>query len=47
MIFAPLEGWRHIEVTDHHSAVDCAKILKELSDVHFPAAEKIVLVRTI
>ena len=22
MIFAPLEGWRHVEVTDHHAAVD-------------------------
>src|SRR6201997_4432096 len=45
MIFAPLEGWRRVEVTDHHAAVDYAKVLKELSDVHFPAAEKIVLVQ--
>jgi hypothetical protein len=34
-----------VEVTDHHAAVDYAKVLKYLSDVHFPAAEKIVLVR--
>jgi DDE superfamily endonuclease len=45
MIFAPLEGWRRVEVTDRHTAVDYAKVLKELSDVHFPAAEKIVLVQ--
>ena len=45
MIFAPLEGWRRVEVTDHHAAVDYAKILKELSDVDFPAAKKIVLVQ--
>ena len=45
MIFAPLEGWRRVEVTDHHAAVDYAKVLKDLSDVHFPAAEKIVLVQ--
>jgi hypothetical protein len=45
MIFAPLEGWRRVEVTDRHAAVDYAKVLKELSDVHFPAAEKIVLVQ--
>jgi len=45
MIFAPLEGWRRVEVTDHHAAVDYAKVLKELSDLHFPAAEKIVLVQ--
>jgi hypothetical protein len=45
MMFAPLEGWRRVEVTDHHAAVDYAKVLKDLSDVHFPAAEKIVLVQ--
>src|SRR5215467_2546748 len=45
MIFAPLEGWRRVEVTDHHAAVDYAGVLKDLSDVHFPAAEKIVLVQ--
>src|SRR5208337_4683490 len=38
-------GWRHVEVTDRHAAVDYAKVLKDLSDVHFPAAEKIVLVQ--
>ena len=32
MTFAPLEGWRHVEVTDRHTAVDYAYILKELSD---------------
>ena len=45
MIFAPLEGWRRAEVTDRHAAVDYAKVLKDLSDVHFPAADKIVLVQ--
>ena len=45
MIFAPLEGWRRVEVTDRHTAVDYAKVLKDLSDVQFPAAEKIVLVQ--
>jgi len=45
MMFAPLEGWRHVEVTDCHAAVDYAKVLKDISDVHFPAAEKIVLVQ--
>jgi hypothetical protein len=23
MMFAPLEGWRHVEVTDRHTALDC------------------------
>ena len=45
MLFAPLEGWRHVEVTDHHAAVDYAAILKDLSDTHFPKADKIVLVQ--
>jgi hypothetical protein len=45
MLFAPLEGWRHVEVTDRHTAVDYAHILKELSDTRFPEVEKIVLVQ--
>ena len=45
MMFAPLEGWRRIEVTDCRASVDYAKVLKDLSDVHFPAAAKIVLVQ--
>ena len=43
MLFAPLEGWRHVEVTDRHTAVDFAHVLKDLSDTHFPKAKKIVL----
>src|SRR5664279_3814147 len=45
MMFAPLEGWRHVEVTDRHTAVDYAKILRDLSDTHFPEAGKIILVQ--
>ncbi len=45
MLFAPLEGWRHIEVTERRTAIDYAQILKDLSDVHFPHAKKIVLVQ--
>jgi len=45
MLFAPLEGWRHVEVTERRTAVDYAKILRDLSDIHFPNAEKIVLVQ--
>jgi DDE superfamily endonuclease/Homeodomain-like domain len=44
MMFAPLEGWRCVKVTHRHAAVDYAHVLKELSDVRFPHAEKIVLV---
>jgi DDE superfamily endonuclease len=45
MLFAPLEGWRHVEVTGRRTAIDYAKILRDLADVHFPKAEKIVLVQ--
>jgi hypothetical protein len=45
MMFAPLEGWRHVKVTDHRAAVDYAHVLKELSDTHFPGADKIVLMQ--
>jgi hypothetical protein len=45
MLFAPLEGWRHVEVTDRHAAVDYAAILRDLSDRYFPDASKIVLVQ--
>lgn len=45
MLFAPLEGWRRVKVTDRHAAVDYAHVLKDLSDVHFPGASRIVLVQ--
>jgi hypothetical protein len=45
MMFAPLEGWRHVKVTDRHTAVDYAQVLKELSDTHYPNASQIVLVQ--
>ena len=45
MLFAPLEGWRHVEVTDRHAAVDYAHLLKDLSDRWFPNAAKIALVQ--
>jgi uncharacterized small protein (DUF1192 family) len=45
MMFAPLEGWRHVEVTDRHTAVDYAHVLRDLSDMHFAKAKKIVLMQ--
>lgn len=44
MLFAPLEGWRHVKVTQRRTKLDFAEVIRELVDVHFPAAEKIVLV---
>ena len=45
MMFAPLEGWRHVKVTDRRTAVDYAHVLKDLADVHFAQAETIVLIQ--
>jgi len=45
MMFAPLEGWRNVKVTDRHTAVDYAHVLREISDVHFPDAEQITLLQ--
>jgi hypothetical protein len=45
MLFAPLEGWRHVEVTDRRTAIDYARILRDISDKYYPQARKIVLVQ--
>ncbi len=44
MTFEPLAGWRWVKVTERRTAVDFAEVLRELSDVHYPDAKKIVLV---
>ena len=44
IFFAPLEAWRHIKVTDQRTMLDFAHCMRELVDLHFPEAEKIVLV---
>ncbi len=43
MIYAPLDGWRHVKVTDRRTRQDFARVLKDLADVHFPG-KRIVLV---
>jgi len=47
MMFAPLEGFRHVKVTDRNNRLDYAQVLKELSDTHFPDAKKSAWCRTI
>lgn len=44
MFFAPLHNWRHVKVTDQRTSLDFAHCLRDLVDIHFPDAEKIVLV---
>jgi hypothetical protein len=44
MVFQPLTGWRHVEVTDRRTAKDFAEVLRWLAeDIHAEAA-KVVLV---
>jgi transposase len=35
---APLEGWRHVKVTEHKGNADFAECMRDLVDVHFPTA---------
>jgi DDE superfamily endonuclease len=42
---APLEGQRWVTVTDRRTRVDWAHLIKELIDVRYPDAERLVLVQ--
>ena len=44
MLFEPLGSWRHVKVTARRTRTDFAELIRELVDVHYPEAEKIVLV---
>jgi hypothetical protein len=41
----PLAGQRHVKVTERRTALDYAHVVRELVDVHYAAAEKVVLVQ--
>jgi DDE superfamily endonuclease len=45
MMFAPLEGWRHVENRDRHTGIDYAHVLQKLADVYFANADLITLVQ--
>jgi len=44
MFLAPLEGWRHVKVTDRRTKIDWAVAMRELVDEHFPKAKTITVV---
>jgi len=44
MLFEPLAGQRQVKVTQRRTAVDFANVLRELVDVHYPEADRVVLV---
>jgi hypothetical protein len=39
MVFAPLAGQRRVTVTERRTAVDCAHLLRQVSDEPYPPAE--------
>lgn len=41
----PLRGWRHVKVSEHRTRKDYAYCLRELVEVHYPRAKKILLVQ--
>jgi hypothetical protein len=44
LLSEPLRGWRQVRVSDRRTRVDWAHCVKELVDVHYAAAERVVLV---
>ena len=44
MMFEPLSGRRYVKVTDRRARVDFGHCVRDLIDVHYPNATKIVLV---
>lgn len=44
IFFEPLAGWRRVEVTDHHQAIDWAEQIRKLVDEDYPDADKITLI---
>jgi transposase len=44
MFFDPLQGKRHVEVTDQRTAIDWSYQIRDLVDVRYPHAERITLV---
>jgi hypothetical protein len=45
LVCEPLRGWRHVTVSARRTKRDWARVVKELADVHYPDAERIVLVQ--
>ena len=44
MCFEPLRGRRHVQVRNRRTKLDFAQVIKDLVDIHYPEAERIVLV---
>ena len=45
LVCEPLRGWREVVVSDRRTRIDWAHCIKELVDLHYPDADKIVRVQ--
>jgi hypothetical protein len=45
MFFAPLQNWRAVKITERRTKVDWADCMRDLADIHFSQAKKIVMVQ--
>ena len=44
LVTEPLRGWRQVQISERRTRLDFAHCIKDLVEVHYPAAERIVLV---
>ena len=42
--FEPLRSWRQVTVTAQRTAVDWARFMQQLADIHYPEAERILVI---
>lgn len=45
VVFQPLAGWRHVQVTEQRTKLDYARYLRDLVDVHFPETKVLRIVQ--
>ena len=45
LVCEPLRGWREVMVSDRRTRIDWAQCIKDLVEIHYPDAEKIILVQ--
>lgn len=45
MLCDPMQGWRHLKITERRTAVDYAHVLKDLVDIYYPDTLLITLVQ--
>lgn len=44
MFTEPLGGWRHTEALEHRTMGDFAKMIRKISEIHYPDVSKVILI---